>query len=181
MIAFKGMSEEDLEFARRFAESIRSRYNSVPIDYQERDLTKLLKEIDQYTDDLITASGRPKIYSGELTSRLITSLLMEYGNKTRHCILDSTNGTEYILGELVIGAGAECAPLADFYKSQVYDLAELIGVPQFIIDRPPINSTWGHNKVATYFREIPDDLTPRDVYQVLDPVLFYLFERKIST
>ncbi|MBI3486093.1 NAD(+) synthase [Candidatus Daviesbacteria bacterium] len=178
LIAFQGMSEEDLESARKFAELMGSKYTNIPIDYQERDLSKLLRDLDSFTEDLIFSTRKPKVYSGELTSRVITPIIMEYADRIGHCAIDSTNGTEYILGEIVIGAEAECAPIADFYKSQVYDLADLISVPKFVVNRPPINSTWGHDKVATYFAEKPEGLTPREAYQLLDPVLYYLFERR---
>jgi len=29
------------------------------------------------------------------------------------------------------------APLVDFYKSRVYDIGELIGIPKFVSERPP--------------------------------------------
>ncbi len=177
LIAFRGMSEEDLEYARRFAEELSSRYHELSIDYQERDLTGLLKDIDGYTENIVSSLKSPKIYSGELATRLIDCVVLEVADKTGHCSMDSTNGTEIVLGEIVLGAGAECAPIADFYKSQVYDIAELIGVPEFILGRPPINSTFGNDKVASYFGEIPDDFTPRDVYRVLDPVLFLVYDK----
>lgn len=180
MLSFQGMSEEDLEYARRFAEYLGSTYSDLPIYYQERDLTRLIKQTEAFTDDIITASGKPRRYSGSSATRLIDMVVLEYADKTGHCAIDSTNGTEFVLGEFVIGAGAEYAPISDFYKSQVYDLAQFIGVPQFIIDRSPINSTYGTDKVTSYFGEIPEGLTPRDIYAVLDPALYAAYDKKYS-
>lgn len=176
LLAFRGMSEEDLEYGRRFADQVRAHFSDLPIDYLERDLTGLLRSIDRTTDDLVRCASKPKVYSGELATRLIDCVTLEFANKSSHCSMDSTNYTEIVLGEINLGAGCECAPQTSFYKSQVWDLAEIIGVPQFVLDRPPINSTFGHSKVAGYFAEIPENLTPREVYRVLDLVLFMIYD-----
>lgn len=178
LLSFRGMSEEDLIKSRIFAEQVGSKYKDLSVDYQETDLTKLLKEINGFTDRLVTVTKKPKVYSGELATRLISSCVLEYADKTGHCAIDTTNGTEVILGEFVIGAGGDCSLLSDLYKSQVYDLAELIGVPSEIINRPPVNSTFGNDKISSYFGEVPDGLSPRDAYAVLDPVLHLIYDKK---
>lgn len=178
LLSFKGMSEEDLENARKTAQQLSSSYSDISINYQERDLTGLLKEIDRYTDNIVAATGKTKQYPGELATRLISNLVLEYADKTNHCAVEATNGTEIVLGEISLGAGGEYAPIADLYKSQVYDIAERIGVPEFVINRPPIDSAFGTNKVLGYFGEMPDGFTPRDAYNVLDPVLYLVHERR---
>ena len=146
------------------------------MDYQERDLTTLLKTIDGTTDEIVRASGRRKFYSGELSTRLIDCITLEFANKTLHCSMDSTNYSEIVLGEINLGAGCECAPQTCMYKSQIFDLSEIVGVPNYIIDRHPINSTFGHSKLNGYFGQLPDALSPREVYRVLDLVLFMLYD-----
>lgn len=178
LMTFQGMSREDYEIGCRFAEDLILKFPNVPITLHLQDLSPYLKLLDSDIDRTIKFTNQPKVYTGGLTTRFIALQLMEYADRTGHCALDTTNGTEVILGETVINGGGECAPLADLYKSQVYDLAEILEVPDYIINRPPINSTFGTDKVATYFREIPDDITPRAAYRVLDPILYYLFERK---
>lgn len=180
LVTFRGMSEEDLVQARLFAQYIKSEYEDLPISYLEEDLTELLTHINALTDKMVSETGRKKIYSGELATRLISSCVLEYGDKTGHCAIDTTNGTEILLGEFVIGAGADYAPISDFYKSQVYDMAEALGVPDFILDRPPINSTFGNDKVASYFGETPAGLKPKDAYAVLDPVISLIHDKGLG-
>jgi len=177
LLAFKGISDEDLEYARRFGNFITSSYTDLPVYYQESDLTPLLRAIDDHTEELVVASTRQKLYAGGLTTRLINLVGLEVSDKIGHCFINTTNGTEVVLGEFVIGAGGEYAPLVDFYKSRVYDIGELIGIPKFVLERPPINSTYGTDKIHTYFGEIPAGLTPRDVYAVLDPVLYLIYNK----
>lgn len=177
LIVFKGMSAEDYDAGCQFAEHLILHYPKLPITLHAQDLSPYLRLLDGDIDQTISSTHQPKIYTGGLTTRFIATLLMEYADRTGHCALDTTNGTEMILGEIVLNGGGECAPLADLYKSQVYDIAKSIGVPDFVINRPPINSTFGSDKVDTYFSERPEGITPRQAYQVLDPILYYLFDK----
>src|SRR3989338_6526732 len=123
---------------------------------------------------------RKKKYPGELATRVIDCMALEYADKTGHCVIDSTNKSEIILVEIVIGAGGEVALLANLFKSQVYDIAEALDIPESIIRRKPINSTFGTDKIAGYFGEIPSDFSPRDIYRVLDLALLLLYDKKYS-
>ncbi|NOZ81620.1 MAG: hypothetical protein GXO63_00510, partial [Candidatus Micrarchaeota archaeon] len=173
-------SDEDYYFGRKFAKEIEKEFHDISIRTYEKDFTSVLKGIDSLTDEIVYSLGEEKIYSGELATRLIDLITLEVADKSGHCAIDSTNGTEIVLGEFVIGGGCECLPLVDFYKSQVYDIAEIIGVPEFVIARDPINSTFGSNKIKNYFGEITDNYTSRDVYNVLDPVLYSLYDKKLD-
>lgn len=64
-------------------------------------------------------------------------------------------------------------------QSQVFDLGERLEIPRYVIDRNPINSTFGTDKIKSYFGEIPEGITARDVYAVLDPILFHIFDKKM--
>lgn len=180
LLAFKGTNEEDLAYARKFARVLRAGFDDIKIEYQERDITRLLNEINNCTDGLVISTRSQKVYPGDLPIRLIDCMVLEYANKSGHCSIDSTNRSEVALGELALGTGAECAPVADFYKSQVFDLAEIMGLPEFTLSRQPINSALGCGKIASYFGEVPRDFTPREIYRVLDPVLFSIYDKGYS-
>ena len=106
-----------------------------------------MRAVHEFTDDMVYATEGNKIYPGELATRLIDLTTLEYADKTGHCGVDSTNGSEIVLGEIVLGAGLEFSPISDLYKSQVFDLGELLETPQYILDRNPINSTFGTDKI----------------------------------
>ena len=181
LINFRGRSKEDTNYSRLFIEYIRSKYPRLKIQYIEQDIIPLLNHINEITDYLLNLTHRKKIYPGELATRLMDLLVLEYADKTGHCAIDSTNKTEVVLGEIVIGAGGEAAILSDFYKTQVYDLAEALAIPDPFIQRRPINSTFATDKVSSYFAEIPTDFTPGDVYRVLDLALFLAYDKKYSS
>lgn len=177
---FNGMSSEDFIYGKRFGDFLKKKFKDIEIVSSEKDLRPLIKNVHNLTDSMIRKTNSIKIYPGEVTSRIMNALTLEYADKTSHCCIDSTNGSEIILGEIVLGSGFEYSPLADFYKSQVFDIAELLDMPKYIIDRNPINSTFGIDKIHSYFEEIPKDFNARDVYAVLDPVLFYIFDKKMK-
>src|SRR3989344_8055644 len=180
LMTFNGMSQEDLEYGQRFGEDLERSFREIEVKYVERDIRPLMHAVHEFTDDMGHATGGNKIYPGELATRLIDLATLEYADKTGHCGIDSTNGSEIILGEIVIGAGLEYSPISDLYKSQVFDIGEILEIPKYIIERNPINSTFGIDKIKSYFGEIPEELSARDVYAVLDPVLFHIFEMKMK-
>ena len=56
-----------------------------------------------------------------------------------YVVVGTSNKSEIFTGYYTLyGDGAtDMRPLGDFYKTEVWELAERIGVPQKIIDRPP--------------------------------------------
>ncbi len=173
-----GMSKDDLEYGRRFSRELIEIFPNLDITSQEMDLRPLMRQIDGLSERLVISTRRTKTYPGELATRIINLMTLEYADKTSHCSVDGTNATEIVLGEIVLGAGLECYPLSDFYKSQVFDIAETTKLPKYILDRNPINSTFGIDKVNSYFGQIPKGLDARSVYAVLDPVLYQLHRLK---
>lgn len=180
LMTFNGMSQEDLEYGRRFAEDVEKNFRDLDITYVERDIRPLMRSVHEFSDGMVQTTRGTKIYPGELATRLIDLVTLEYADKTGHCGVDSTNGSEIVLGEIVLGAGLEYSPIIDLYKSQVFDLGEALESPQYVLDRNPINSTFGTDKIKSYFGEIPQGLTAREVYAVLDPVLFHIFDKKMK-
>jgi len=178
LMTFNGMSPEDLEYGRKFGADLKRKFSEIEVRYVERDLRPLMKTIHGFTDDMVQSTEGRKIYPGELATRLIDLVTLEYADKTGHCGVDSTNGSEIVLGEIVLGAGLEYSPISDLYKSQVFDIGELMDIPSYIINRNPINSTFGTDKISSYFGEIPQGLDARAVYAIIDPILFHIFDKK---
>jgi NAD+ synthase len=93
------------------------------------------------------------------------------------------NRLEYELGFFVKhGDGAaDLKPIAHLYKSQVYQLAELLGVPREIIERPPTTDTFSlaQTQEEFYFAlplssvdvclyAVDHGMSPEDVAPLLD-------------
>ncbi len=180
LVGFNGTNEEDAKYSAQFFRWFKDYATEKGIEKAVQvvsyDIRGLLHCADVNAEEMVHASGRSKVYEGELSTRFLSNLVREFSDRIGHCYVDSTNGSEIIIGELVLGAGGDYSPLVDLYKSQLWTLAEMLAVPLFIRDRPPINSTFGSNKMTTYFRKLPDGMMPQEAYAVLDPVLYGLYD-----
>jgi NAD+ synthase len=72
--------------------------------------------------------------------------MMEYyhADRLHYAVIGTPNRLEYDQGFFVKGGDglADVKPIAHLYKSQVYQLAEYLGVPRAISARPPTTDTF---------------------------------------
>ena len=72
--------------------------------------------------------------------------MLEYyhADRLHYAVLGTPNRLEYDQGFFVKGGDglADVKPIAHLYKTQVYQLAELLGVPRAITGRPPTTDTY---------------------------------------
>ena len=75
-----------------------------------------------------------------------TRKMMEYyhADRLNYVVLGTPNRLEYDQGFFVKNGdgAADLKPIAHLYKSQVYQLAEVLGVPAEIVSRPPTTDTY---------------------------------------
>lgn len=75
-----------------------------------------------------------------------TRKMLEYyhADRLNYCVLGTPNRLEYDQGFFVKNGdgAADVKPIAHLYKSQVYQLAEALGVPEEIRSRPPTTDTY---------------------------------------
>jgi NAD+ synthase len=75
-----------------------------------------------------------------------TRAMLEYyhADRLHYAVLGTPNRLEYDQGFFVKGGDglADVKPIAHLYKSQVYQLAEFLGVPSSITSRPPTTDTF---------------------------------------
>ena len=95
--------------------------------------------------------------------------MMEYyhADRLRYAVAGTPNLLEYDQGFFVkLGDGAaDLKPIAHLYKSQVYQLAEYLGVPEEICQRPPTTDTYSLEQTQEeFFFSLP--------YQQMDACLF---------
>jgi NAD+ synthase len=75
-----------------------------------------------------------------------TRKMIEYfhADRLNYAVLGTPNRLEYDLGFFVKGGdgAADVKPIAHLYKTQVYKLAEYLGVPEEVRSRPPTTDTY---------------------------------------
>src|SRR5438132_663537 len=76
--------------------------------------------------------------------RIRTMLAYHHADRLNYAVLGTPNRLEYDQGFFVKGGDglADVKPIAHLYKSQVYQLAEHLGVPVSVTSRPPTTDTF---------------------------------------
>jgi NAD+ synthase len=116
---------------------------------------------------------RSRLRRGNKIARERMSILYDFSAREKALVIGTGNKTETLLGYFTLhGDGAWAFnPIGDLYKSQVKLLAEELGVPQRIIDKPPSADLW---KGQTDEEELGVS------YEQVDRLLFYMVDRKYS-
>lgn len=90
------------------------------------------------------AEGFTKMSLSNIKPRLRMTNLYLYGQNLSYMVLGSSNKSEYLVGYFTKWADSACDVylLRDFYKSEVYELAKVVGVPDEIINKKPSAGLW---------------------------------------
>lgn len=96
-----------------------------------------------------TADNRANV--GNLNARLRAALLYYEARKRNYLVVGTDDKSEHQIGYFTkYGDGAcDMLPIADLYKSQVWELARHLGVPQHIIDKEPSPHLWKGHSVSS--------------------------------
>lgn len=100
--------------------------------------------------------------------------MMEYyhADRLRYAVVGTPNRLEYDQGFFVKNGdgAADLKPIAHLYKTQVYQLAEHLGIPKIIRTRPPTTDTYPlEQSQEEFFFSVP--------YETLDRCLYALEQR----
>lgn len=111
-----------------------------------------------------------RVRKGNVMARMRMIYVYDQAKAFGGLVVGTGNKTETLLGYSTLhGDGAfDLNPLGDLYKTQVWALAEYVGVPQEIIDRPPSAGLWVGQT---------DEEELGFTYQEVDQLLYLLVER----
>jgi len=128
---YRDSSIDGIRHARQVAGQLKIHFISIEI-------TPL---IDSYFESFPNADP---IRRGNKMARERMSILYDQSAQFNALVLGSSNKTEIFLGYGTIYGDMACAinPLGDLYKTQVWDLAREIGVPEEIIEKIPSADLW---------------------------------------
>ncbi len=89
------------------------------------------------------------------------SMVYYYGEALHYAVIGTPNKHEVEQGFFVKygDGGADVMPIGDLYKTQVYELAAYLGVPQEIIDRTPTTDTYTAEQTQEdFFYQLPFEM-----------------------
>ena len=99
--------------------------------------------VDAFSGMLLTGKEAP-LEKGNIMARCRMIVLYDKAKKEDYLVMGTTNRSETLMGYMTkFGDGAEdAAPMFNLYKTQVWELAKLIGIPKEIIDKVPTAGLW---------------------------------------
>lgn len=113
------------------------------------------------------------VASSNFKQRCRMSMLYYHAERLHSVVMGTPNKHEVEQGFFVKygDGGADMMPIGKFYKTQVYELAEYLGVPKEIIDRTPTTDTYTAEQTQEeFFYQMP--------FRQMD-LLWYAYENKI--
>jgi NAD+ synthase len=111
--------------------------------------------------DLAVANTKPRL-------RMATLYL--HANTHNYLVLGTGNRSELEIGYFTKygDGGVDVLPLGDLYKTEVWELARYLGVPQEIIDRPPSAGLWegqtDEEEIGMSYQELDAELQKLTVH-----------------
>ncbi len=99
--------------------------------------------VDAFTAALFSKIATP-LEKGNISARCRMIVLFNKAKKTNYLVAGTSNKSELMMGYFTkFGDGAcDFVPMVDLYKTQVWEVAKLIGVPQKFIDMVPTAGLW---------------------------------------
>ncbi len=114
------------------------------------------------------------VRQGNKMARERMCFLYDYSSKHQALVIGTSNKTELMLGYGTIFGDLASAinPLGDLYKTQIWQLAEYLGIPKKIIEKPPSADLWSGQT---------DEDEIGYTYDKIDKLLHYLIDLRYST
>ncbi len=124
-------SPDDVSHAALVANTLQLRYETIPIDPLVSSFIEQLGTLQQ-------------ISLGNVKARIRMTLLYAKANQQSGLVVGTGNKTELLLGYFTKygDGGVDLLPLAGLYKTQVWELARQLHVPEAIITKPPSAGLW---------------------------------------
>jgi len=114
-----------------------------------------------------------RLRRGNRMARERMAILYDQSAALNALVLGSGNKTETLLGYCTLYGDTACAlaPIGDLYKTQVWELAMFLGVPEHIIQKPPTADLWPGQS---------DEAELGFTYAEVDKLLYFMIEKSCT-
>lgn len=123
--------------------------------------------------DALVKFPMDKLRKGNIIARMRMICLYDYSNEVGGLVIGTGNKTEILLGYSTLHGDSASAinPIGDLYKTQVWQLAELLDIPEQIIKKKPSADLWAGQT---------DEGELGFTYDEADRFLYYLIDCRYS-
>lgn len=139
-------AQQDITDAELVASVFRIPVRLIDLRPVFENFVSLLKTVTKENKNGSTESSEPdeKVTLGNLKARLRMCTLYYFANKYNYLVVGTGNKSELMMGYFTkYGDGAaDLLPLGNFTKTEVYQLADELGVPERIIKKAPSAGLW---------------------------------------
>ena len=140
------------------------------IDYKEMAIDSVLNEflyVTQYKTE------NEQLAIGNLKARIRMSIIYYYANSKGYLVSGTGNKSEILIGYFTKHGDGACdiEPIGDLYKTDVFELAKYMGVPEEIINKPPRAGLWNNQT---------DEDEIGMTYENLDKILYQYNDKETS-
>ena len=134
-----GVLLPDAAFPERLLEETRAYADSLGIEHRTISLASAVDATRALLPEV-----QDRVTLGNLTARLRMSLLYALARERGRLVLGTGNKSELLLGYFTKygDGGVDVLPLGDLYKTQERALAEELGLPRAVCERPPTAGFW---------------------------------------
>ena len=138
------------------------------MDYEEIAIDSILNEFLS-----VTQIKKDELAIGNLKARIRMSVSYFYANSKNYLVCGTGNKSEILIGYFTKHGDGACdiEPIGDLYKTDVYQLAEYMDVPQKILDKPPRAGLWNNQT---------DEDEIGMAYELIDKILYLNLEKALS-
>ncbi len=167
LMPYRTSSPESLDDAQLVA-------NTLGIDIRVVDISP---QVDAYFE----APGTPKsederiwkLRRGNKMARERMTILYDLSMSEKALVLGTSNKTELLLGYGTLYGDMASAvnPIGDLYKSQVWQLAAAMGVPEKVVEKVPTADLWAGQS---------DESEIGYSYTEIDRIFYYLVDQRLS-
>jgi NAD+ synthase len=158
LMPYKTSSPESAADAKQVVEQLGIRHETV--------------EITPIADPLISADGSmDNVRRGNIMARSRMIVLYDRSAREKALVIGTSNKTEIMLGYGTQYGDTACAlnPVGDLYKTQIWQLAEALGVPKKIIEKKPTADLWQGQT---------DEQELGFSYKLVDQLLYFMVDER---
>ncbi len=164
LLPYKGLNPQGLEDAQAVITSL-----EIPVE------NAVMVNIAPFVDPMVSRDpAMDRVRRGNIMARVRMTLLFDQAKKRHALVIGTENKSEHMLGYYTRfgDEASDVEPLRGLYKTQVYQLARYLGVPEVIVEKTPTAGLWeGQTDEGDFGFS----------YAQADEILFLLYDKRKST